>query len=194
MKKEAGKNLQIRKRIVRLVKIVKTKRLTLIVIVISMALGALIAVSRGQDLNWDLLNYHYYNPYAYINSRLEYDYGPANAQTYFNPLIDLFSYFLINHFRPLIVGALLGAAQGLNWWLVFEIARRVLKNTFDRKKADALAILAAISSMFGTASLSAIGGTMADNLASLIVLSSLLLILISIDFEDRKLRYTTTVS
>ena len=61
MKKEASKNLQIRKRIVRLVKIVKTKRLTLIVIVISMALGALIAVSRGQDLNWDLLNYHYYN-------------------------------------------------------------------------------------------------------------------------------------
>ena len=46
------------------------------------------SIYLGQDTNWDLMNYHLYNPYAYINDRLSLDLAPAGIQTYFNPFLD----------------------------------------------------------------------------------------------------------
>jgi hypothetical protein len=33
--------------------------------------------SQGQDANWDMLNYHLYNPYSFLNGRFYKDILPA---------------------------------------------------------------------------------------------------------------------
>ncbi len=172
-------NTKIKKEIAHFYNLLKRIRLSLAVIAISLTLGAVIAVNRGQDLNWDLLNYHYYNPFAFIHDRLAYDFAPGYIQTYLNPLLDVGSYYLINHFSPIVVGAILGAIQGLNSWLVFEIARLVLRKRFSGTQSKVLACIAALFSFFGVASLAEIGGTMGDNLTSIGVLGSLFLVLLS---------------
>lgn len=50
---------------------------------------------RGQDANWDLRNYHYYDAFALLHGRLGFDIAPAQLQTYLNPLADLYFYALI---------------------------------------------------------------------------------------------------
>jgi hypothetical protein len=41
--------------------------------------GAL-ALALGQDGNWDLRNYHWYNAYAFITNRLMFDVGAAQPR------------------------------------------------------------------------------------------------------------------
>ena len=51
---------------------------------------------RGQDRNWDLLNYHFFTGYSLLNGRLEVDIAAANLQSFFNPLVNVFSYLAIS--------------------------------------------------------------------------------------------------
>ncbi len=46
----------------------------------------------GQDRNADLINYHLYNAFAFLNNK-HYDFAVAGLQSFFNPLIDLPYYF-----------------------------------------------------------------------------------------------------
>lgn len=48
----------------------------------------------GQDANWDLRNYHLYNPFALLEGRLGTDLVPASLQSFFNPLADIPYYIL----------------------------------------------------------------------------------------------------
>jgi len=48
-------------------------------LLVPLAFG-LYAVKLGQDTNWDLLNYHLYNPFAYLNDRLSLDLALAGLQ------------------------------------------------------------------------------------------------------------------
>lgn len=144
--------------------------------------GALIAYLLKQDLNWDLLNYHWYNPWAFLHHRLLYDIQPAGGGSYLNPILDLPAYLLRNHLRPVIAGMALGGIQGINAWLVFEVAFTLFK---DRIRGWAtrfgIALTIGFISLFGAASLSEIGNSMGDNLVSLFILASLLLLLLSFD-------------
>lgn len=54
--------------------------------------SAVFVYLRGQDRNWDLLNYHFYQGYALFTGRLSIDLAAAGLQTFLNPLINLFSY------------------------------------------------------------------------------------------------------
>jgi hypothetical protein len=51
----------------------------------------------GKDVNWDLLNYHYYLPYELLGMRLEQDFFAASAQSYLNPLGYLPFYLMVSH-------------------------------------------------------------------------------------------------
>jgi hypothetical protein len=48
---------------------------------------------RGQDINWDLQNYHFYTGYALLEGRLDIDATPSNLQSFFNPTVNVISYF-----------------------------------------------------------------------------------------------------
>jgi hypothetical protein len=84
-----------------------------------LVLSGLYSIYLGADRNWDLLNYHFYVPFAFLHARLSFDVQPAQAQTYLNPLLDLPSFVLIRLFNsyPRFVGFVLGAINGVSLWL-----------------------------------------------------------------------------
>jgi hypothetical protein len=95
-------------------------------------LFGLLSIALGQDDNWDLRNYHWYNPYALLNGRLPVDMAPGNWQSYFNPLIDV-PYYVLNQWLPgPAVGFVMGFVHGLNFILLLALVRLVL----PRDKAD----------------------------------------------------------
>ena len=49
------------------------------------------------ELFWDLLNYHYYNAFAFLHNRLNYDIVLGGENSFFNPLPDLPLYWMIQY-------------------------------------------------------------------------------------------------
>ncbi len=81
-----------------------------------MAASGLYAVYLGKDMNYNLLNYHIYNPYAFLQGRIADDVAPAGIQTYLNPLMDVPFYLMVRSLPAIMAGFLLGAVQGVNGW------------------------------------------------------------------------------
>ena len=60
----------------------------------------------GKDTDWDLLNYHLYNPFALFNGRFGLDVIPAGIHTFLNPLLDVPLYLgikCLNNYPRLLV-------------------------------------------------------------------------------------------
>jgi hypothetical protein len=133
-----------------------------------------LSVRSGQDANWDLRNYHFYNPWAFLEHRLGTDILPAQAQTFFNPIPDLPFYWLVTHASPRTVGFVLGALQGLNFWLLLLIGLELLPKRLGARRV--LAVLAAGVGFFGPVGTGELGATRNDNLVSLFVLAGVYLL------------------
>lgn len=142
----------------------------------------LASLALGQDSNWDLRNYHLYNPYAWLHGRLGTDLAPAGLQSYFNPLLDVFQAGLYDWLPAPLVGFLLGWLQGLNAILLIAIGRRVLPVGTRAWPVIGLAAAGCMASGF----LSELGNTMGDNLTALLVLGGLLLALDADGSRDRR--------
>ncbi len=128
------------------------------------------SVYLGQDENWDLRNYHWYNAHALLNGRLDLDMAPAQFQSYFNPLIDVPYYVLSTSLPGPLVGFLMGWVHGLNFILLLAIARLMIG---DRADGARLPLLLAGAGVCGAGFLSQVGNTMGDNLTALLVLGAL---------------------
>ena len=141
------------------------------------ALGIL-SVILGQDVSWDLRNYHFYNPYMLLTGRFKYDVLPAQIQTFFNPLMDVPFFVAIHYLKlpPVVVGFFLGGFHGLNQWLVHLITYHSFDKVCERYKIT-LSIAAAITSIFGAAFLSELGTSIGDSTSSVFVLAGLFLII-----------------
>ena len=72
---------------------------------------------------WDAVNYHYYNPWAFLNNRLNTDIVPAVANTFFSPFIDFPYYFLVNAFdnHPVLFCAIMAVPYGLLLFFAYKI-------------------------------------------------------------------------
>ena len=103
-----------------------------IIFILSIIIFGSISVYLGQDNNWDMRNYHFYNPYSFFNNRLGFDYAPAQVHTYLNPTADIIFYFLVVNFPPKLVGFLMGGIHGLNFWFLFLITYYILKKIYLR--------------------------------------------------------------
>ncbi|MDR2902861.1 MAG: GtrA family protein [Lactobacillales bacterium] len=68
---------------------------------ICLALGGMTAVFLNQDIVFDLANYHYYNGWSFMNDKTFYHLAPASLHTYFNPLIDLPTYFFVTYLNDM---------------------------------------------------------------------------------------------
>ena len=137
---------------------------------------ASLSVILGQDANWDLRNYHYYNAYAYLNKRIGFDYGVAQIQTYLNPTLDIPFFLLINTLRPMWVGFVIGTLHGLNLWLTFLIANCITASWDSVRKLPFLLACAA-AGMYGPGAVSELGTQFHDLTLTAPVLASLLLLL-----------------
>ncbi|MFP5392728.1 MAG: hypothetical protein ACLGI6_14465 [Gammaproteobacteria bacterium] len=132
--------------------------------------AGLISVALGQDANWDLRNYHRYNPYALLNGRIGVDLAPGQWQGYFNPALDLLYHGLNAVFPAPVAGFAMGVLHGLNFVLVLCLARCLVAGV----RAP---ILLALAGCLGAGFLSELGNTMGDNMTALFVLSALALLL-----------------
>jgi hypothetical protein len=136
-------------------------------------LCALISIWYGQDTNWDLQNYHLYNAYAFLGGRVGRDWAPAQLQTYFNPLLDLPYYWMMQHWPGRWVAGLMGAIHGLAFALLAALGWHFSRNLkYPRVWAFILGLVGCISPVF----VAELGSTMNDNMTALLVLAALLLL------------------
>ncbi|MBI5887613.1 MAG: hypothetical protein HZB82_02730 [Deltaproteobacteria bacterium] len=147
-----------------------------IILICGMLFFGALSVYFGQDANWDLKDYHYYNPYAFLNGRIDFDYAPAQFQSYLNPLTDLPFYYLVTCLPPRWAGFIMGALHGINFWLAYLIAYNVFLFKSNAKRIINSLICAAIG-VYGPGFLTTLGTTFNDNLVSLFVLAALLLVI-----------------
>ena len=68
------------------------KAMPWLVAAITALLACEFVVMRGEDQNWDLLNYHYYSGYAVVNGRFADDVAPSGLQTYLHPLNNVLTF------------------------------------------------------------------------------------------------------
>ena len=147
-------------------------RLGVLLALLVLAAGGL-SLQLGQDLNFDLLNYHYYTGYAFLHGRTFLDLAPAGSQNFQPPLVHVPHYLGIAHLPPRVFGFLLGAVHGLNLPLVFALGLAVLAPGPHRAP---LALLAAVVGSLGPAAISLLGTTFGDNLVSIPALLALVLV------------------
>jgi len=148
---------------------------SMLLAVVPMAFGAL-AIALGQDANWDLRNYHWYNAYAFLNGRFGFDLLPAQTPSFYNPVLDVPFYLLATHVPAKIAGFALGFVQGLNFIPLFMLAYAGLIVKDPWRKTVLCAALALLG-MLGGGGISVIGTTFYDNVTSLGSFASALLII-----------------
>lgn len=129
-----------------------------------------LAVFLGKELNWDLANYHYYNPFAFLHHRWGVDVWPASfVHVHLTPTLDILAYFLIQHLSPSMAVFMMGAIHGINFWLLFCIARVLLPNLI------AIPLIISALGLYGPTAFPGIGSFQQDDLVSLFVLGFILL-------------------
>ncbi len=137
----------------------------------------MLSFTRGQDINPDQSNYHYYNAFAYMTGRLDRDVAPGQLMhSYFSPFAYLPFYAMVRHLPPPWVGMGLGALHGLNLWLVFVIARLLARPLPPSARLPVVLAAVAISAASPMA-ISEFGTTIVDVLTSLPVLAGVAVLL-----------------
>lgn len=130
-----------------------------------MLVCGIISILLGKELDYDLAHYHFYNPYAFLHHRTDFDFWPSSfVHQFINPTIDFFTYFLITNCTPLMTGFILGAIHGINFWLLLIIANLFLPHR--------IAFIIALLGMYSPSVLSGIGSFRNDNLISIFILLS----------------------
>lgn len=146
-------------------------------ITICLLIGIVAGVSQGQDANWDLKNYHYYAPHAWVYDRYEIDVAPAQLQTWHSPYADLPYYWMAKwDFHSLTITGLLSLPAGISLFLLLLIARQLCPALNTR----AGTILLLLISVTGAAGARNIGTTMSEwHLCALILAAILCLLRVS---------------
>jgi hypothetical protein len=137
------------------------------------------AVSLGQDINGDLLGYHFYNGYAFLHNRYAQDMFPAMMQTYVNPFLDIINYLLVSLHEPKLAMFFMGAFSGLAAYFLYKIANILFLDLpyIQRYQSIFLALLIATT---GSGSISLLGTSTNDTKTSLLVLASLYFLALAI--------------
>jgi hypothetical protein len=134
-------------------------------------------VFAGKDVNWDLLNYHYYLPQQLLAGRLQQDFFAASAQSYLNPVgYLLFYWMLASGWHSVIVSVLLALAHSLSLGLLWLMAQRLFAHLPPRERGEfsllAVALGVATSVFWAT-----VGSSFLDPLLVPPMLGGLLLLL-----------------
>lgn len=141
---------------------------------------AICSISLGQSLNYDLLNYHYYDGFAICAGRLQQDILAASLQTYINPALYVPFYLSTTCMLPVVTGFIIGLVQGLNLVLIYIIARQMLCSApvTSRDYITYSLVSLGIAAVGITAPMfvSEIGAVFGDNITSILVLAAIALI------------------
>lgn len=148
-------------------------------LLVPLAFG-LYSVWLGADSNWDLLNYHLYNAFAWLNQKWLIDLAPAGVQSYFNPLLHIPILWANTHLPSRLVGFAMGALHGTSFILLLAIIQRAMPALPDADRYR-IPLLLALAGCLTGAFLSGLGNSMGDDTTALLVLSGLLVIMVHWD-------------
>src|SRR4051812_4700092 len=148
------------------------RRIAILASVIAPLAFGVLALALGQDANWDLRNYHWYNPYALLHDRWEFDVGIGS---YYNPVVDVPMYLAAQVLSAKALSFALGVVQGLNFVLLLALGRVVLKPIPEPSRTIAAAIAALVGAT-GAGAIALVGTTFNDGVLSLFVLGAVLIV------------------
>lgn len=129
----------------------------------------------GQDRNEDLANYHLYNAFAFLNDKLNIDFSVGSIQSYFNPILDLPYFWLIQNTPPQMVSFFMGTLHGLIYIPLAIIIKKII--FFKANKSHYIVIFLALAGCLTGNFLAGLGNSMGDNLTALIEIVSFALII-----------------
>lgn len=131
----------------------------------------------GKDLNWDLLNYHYYGPFQLLEGRLRQDFFAASAQSYLNPIGYLPFYLMVSSgWHSVAVSLLLAGAHGLSLALLWRLAWQLFAHLPQRDRL----VMSCLAAALGAATAvfwATVGTSFLDPLLAPLMLAGLLLLL-----------------
>jgi hypothetical protein len=93
--------------------------------VVAIATTLVFAFRRGQDVNWDQLNYHLAIPFLMLHGTFWDSIAPAGIQSYFNPLVLMPQYFAIRVLPPLAAVATIGMVQAMAFVVAARLCLRI---------------------------------------------------------------------
>ncbi|HET7363887.1 MAG TPA: hypothetical protein VFJ70_10005 [Burkholderiales bacterium] len=140
-------------------------------------LSALWTLVAGKDLNWDLLNYHYYAPFEFVAGRLDQDFFAASAQSYLNPVGYLPFYAMVSAgWHSVAVSIVLAVLHSASIALLYVIAFRRFAH-LPRAERIGMASLATALGAATAVFWAMVGTSFLDPLLAPLVLTGLLLLL-----------------
>ncbi len=143
----------------------------LLCLAVPLGFGVL-ALALGQDANWDLRNYHWYNAYRFLTGRLTTDLG---ASTPYNPLLDVPLYLGATWLSAKMFSFLLGCIHGLNFVLLYGLGRALLAPVPDPNRTWAAAGIA-LCGVIGGGHLGLVGTSFHDNVVSLAIIGAMIMV------------------
>jgi hypothetical protein len=149
-------------------------------VVLFCIIGGVVSLCLGQDANWDLKNYHFYNAWAFLNHRHGIDLMPAGIQTFFNPLLDL-PYYLL-YAGPLsgnhqLLAFVWGIPFGVLIFFTYRTIKLIVPNQTGHFWLEVVVLVLTLGSVTGVALISQVGTTFNEVPIALLVLIALFLIL-----------------
>jgi hypothetical protein len=144
------------------------------------------AVLGGQDLNFDLITYHYYVGYGAFHDRLGLDFLPAGPLSYQSPLPYSLLYFVDRAGVPPVANAALHAAlHAVSLAVLFPLTRVLLRGTAiqdDRAAWLAFWLLGAVTPVYWQL----VGTSFADGLTSALLLCAVWLVAEALPAFERR--------
>jgi hypothetical protein len=149
----------------------------LLVFCLPAAICAAWTVFAGKDVNWDLLNYHYYLPFELIAGRLAQDFFAASAQSYLNPIGYLPFYLMVSSgWHSVVVSVALAVAHSPSIALLYLVSWKLFAHLPPRERL----VLSCLATALGAATAvfwATVGGSFLDPLLVPPMLAGLLLLL-----------------
>jgi hypothetical protein len=141
---------------------------------LSIAFPLMALLFLGQDHNWDLQNYHLYNPFAWLHGRLRLDIAPAQLQTWHNPLLDVPMYLMaVAHLPGALICVWLALPSMLALYLLLRMYALLSVHPLNRVRVATLAVF----TMGGGGFFAVIGTCLNDAFVAAGVMGSLYLLL-----------------
>ena len=158
----------------------------LYLLMIFMIFSGWLSALMGHSRDWDFLNYHFYDGWAFLHHRLSIDAEPAGRWSFFNPLLDAFNDLIIfaTGNNLIIATFTLGAISGLGIFIFYLTVSLILDQTHPHRNFYITA--AFLIGITAPTALSQIGATQNDFQTAAVVICGLYLVLKTIIQEENK--------